>query len=348
MWLGNEGYGRLQSMSSDRTLRKTCSVPSPYLLRTNSEKRRFQESGKKGEGSHELYPIARGVQQTEFIDILINPFKKKGKVMGKIRQGILGGFNGTVGTVVGGSWKGTAYMRGKAQSIKNPRTEKQMAQRIKFGIAQKFLKVMTGYLQTGYRNYTQHQTATNAAMSHTVRNCIVGKYPTFGIDPSKVQVSSGSLMPGRFCTVKVANNVATFAWEDNSDESHASVDDFAMPLIYNFTKREAIFTTEEASRVDCKVTLKLPADWDGDMLSCYIGFASVQNNGVSNSVYVGDVKSDGSVEPGANGILYNDGVIDNTPGQDNTSQGTGSEGEDTKDDTKGDNKGEDSSGDVGL
>ena len=155
-------------------------------------------------------------------------------------------------------------------------------------------------------------------------------------------------MPGRFCTVKVANNVATFAWEDNSDESHASVDDFAMPLIYNFTKREAIFTTEEASRVDCKVTLKLPADWDGDMLSCYIGFASVQNNGVSNSVYVGDVKSDGSVEPGANGILYNDGVIDNTPGQDNTSQGTGSEGEDTKDDTKGDNKGEDSSGDVGL
>lgn len=34
--------------------------------------------------------------------------------MGKIRQGILGGFNGTVGTVVGGSWKGMAYMRGKA------------------------------------------------------------------------------------------------------------------------------------------------------------------------------------------------------------------------------------------
>ena len=175
MWLGNEGYGTYQSTSSDRTLRKTCSVPSPYLLRTNSEKRRFQESGKKGEGSHELYPIARGVQQTEFIDILINPFKKKGKVMGKIRQGILGGLNGTVGSVVGGSWKGTAYMRGKAQSIKNPRTEKQMAQRIKFGIAQKFLKVMTGYLQTGYRNYTQHQTAANAAMSHTVRNCIAGK-----------------------------------------------------------------------------------------------------------------------------------------------------------------------------
>ena len=29
--------------------------------------------------------------------------------------------------------------------------------------------------------------------------------------------------------------------------------------------------------------------------SCYIAFASVQNNSVSNSVYVGDVKPDGSV-----------------------------------------------------
>ena len=121
--------------------------------------------------------------------------------MGKIKQGILGGFNGTVGTVVGGSWKGMAYMRGKAQSIKNPRTEKQMSQRIKFGMAQKFVKVMTAYLKVGFRNYTQHQTATNAAMSHTVRNCMAGKYPAFGIDPSKVLVSSGSLMPGRFCTV---------------------------------------------------------------------------------------------------------------------------------------------------
>lgn len=249
--------------------------------------------------------------------------------MGKIRQGILGGFNGTVGTVIGGSWKGLAYMRGKAQSVKNPRTEKQMAQRIKFGLAQKFVKVMTAYLQVGFRNYTQHQTATNAAMSHTVRNCMAGTYPVFGIDPSKVLVSSGSLMPGRFCTVKVANNVASFAWEDNSDESHAAIDDFAMPLIYNFTKGEAVFTTEDASRVDCKAELKLPSDWSGDLLSCYIAFASVQNTHVSNSVYVGDIKSDGSVEQGANGILYNDGVIDKSPDKDSTTDGDGGTSSDT-------------------
>ena len=32
--------------------------------------------------------------------------------MGKIKQGILGGFRGKVGTVIGASWNGIAYMKG--------------------------------------------------------------------------------------------------------------------------------------------------------------------------------------------------------------------------------------------
>ena len=243
--------------------------------------------------------------------------------MGKINQGILGGFNGTVGTVIGGSWKGMAYMRGKAQSVKNPRTDKQMAQRMKFSVAQKFLKVMAAYLQVGFRNYTQHQTANNAAMSYTVRNCMTGEYPTFSIDPSKVLVSSGSLMPGRYCAAKVADNVASFTWEDNSGESHASVDDFAMPMVYNFTKRESVFTTEDASRVDCKASLKLPADWKDDTLACYIAFAAVTSDAVSNSVYIGNVKADGTVAP-TSGTTTPSGGSSSTPGSSSTGDGNSS------------------------
>ena len=244
--------------------------------------------------------------------------------MGKIKQGILGGFNGTVGTVVGGSWKGLAYMRGKAQSIKNPRTERQMAQRMKFAVAQRFLKVMSAYLQVGFRNYTEHQTANNAAMSYTVLNSITGKYPSLEVEPSKVLVSSGSLMPGRYCAAKVADNLASFTWEDNSGESHASVDDFAMPMVYNFTKRECVFTTEEASRVDCKTSLKLPADWSGDSLSCYIAFASVVSTAVSDSVYIGDVKQDGTVVPAAGAASSGSGA---GAGSTTPSGGSGSTGD---------------------
>ena len=49
--------------------------------------------------------------------------------MGKIKQGILGGFKGKVGTVIGASWNGISYMRGLAQSHKNPKTAAQLKQR---------------------------------------------------------------------------------------------------------------------------------------------------------------------------------------------------------------------------
>ena len=49
--------------------------------------------------------------------------------MGKIKQGILGGFKGKVGTVIGSSWNGIAYMKGLPQSVKDPRTDAQVQQR---------------------------------------------------------------------------------------------------------------------------------------------------------------------------------------------------------------------------
>ncbi len=52
--------------------------------------------------------------------------------MGKIKQGILGGFKGKVGTVIGVSWNGISYMRGLAQSVKNPKTAAQLQQRAFF------------------------------------------------------------------------------------------------------------------------------------------------------------------------------------------------------------------------
>ncbi len=87
--------------------------------------------------------------------------------MGTIRQGILGGFSGKVGTVVGGSWKGISFMRAQAKSIKNPRTEKQMNQRAKFSISMVFLKPMTDILRTGFKLYANNQSAFNAAKSYS-------------------------------------------------------------------------------------------------------------------------------------------------------------------------------------
>ena len=51
--------------------------------------------------------------------------------MGRILQGILGGFSGKVGPVVGASWKGIEYMRSYVKPA-NPQSDSQVVQRAKF------------------------------------------------------------------------------------------------------------------------------------------------------------------------------------------------------------------------
>ena len=105
--------------------------------------------------------------------------------MGKISQGILGGFSGKVGSVVGANWKGINYMRSKAVSVANPRTEGQVKQRTKFSVTLNFLQPITDFLRVGYKMYAIKKTAFNAAMSYFINNAITGESPDFSIDPSK-------------------------------------------------------------------------------------------------------------------------------------------------------------------
>ena len=73
--------------------------------------------------------------------------------MAIIKQGILGGFSGKIGNVVGGSWKGINYMRVLTKPS-NPNSEKQVNQRTKFTTALSFLQPITPFLRVGYKLFT--------------------------------------------------------------------------------------------------------------------------------------------------------------------------------------------------
>ena len=82
--------------------------------------------------------------------------------MGKIKQGILGGFRGKVGTVIGASWNSIAYMRGLAQSVKNPKTAAQMTQRAFFKELQGLVGQLTDeQLQSLFPSATRGMTRRN-------------------------------------------------------------------------------------------------------------------------------------------------------------------------------------------
>ncbi|MCQ2959635.1 MAG: DUF6266 family protein [Bacteroidales bacterium] len=209
--------------------------------------------------------------------------------MGRIKKGILGGFHGTVGTVVGASWKGIDYMRSKAESIKNPRTRGQVTQRNRFATTLCFLQPITSYIRIGFRPYAVKQTGFNAAMAYNIKNAIKGEFPNFELDYPKALVSRGTLTPAEGADVTVIDGGVLFNWRDNSGKGDALQTDLAMPLLFNKDKQEAVFSTASNKRFEEEATLTVPADWNGSEVEAYLGFISADGKSVATSEYLGKV-----------------------------------------------------------
>lgn len=219
--------------------------------------------------------------------------------MGKISQGILGGFSGKVGTVIGSTWKSIHYMRAIATSVKDSRTEKQLIQRSKFLASINFLKTVTPFVRIGYRNYAYRQSEFNAAMSYMLKYAVTGDGEQATIDFDKTLLAQGSLTTATDAAVQVEAGKATFTWTDNSDTGNAVATDKVMVLAYNKDRQETVYNTAAATRADGTAELVLPANWADDTLAVYLAFYSEDGQRVSNSQCL---KNDAvSTEPGDDG-----------------------------------------------
>ena len=72
--------------------------------------------------------------------------------MATYKQGVLGPFSGKVGTVVGSSWRGIAYIRSLATKVGNPRTAGQVAARSKLALVARTLKNFASVIKAGFVN----------------------------------------------------------------------------------------------------------------------------------------------------------------------------------------------------
>lgn len=213
--------------------------------------------------------------------------------MGTIKQGILGGFSGRVGTVIGSNWKSVHYMRALATNVSNPRTEKQQCQRGKFSTAISFLTTITPFVRVGYKSYATDQSAFNAAMSYIMKNAITGCGETLALDYNKVLVAHGNLTTVVDATVTVEGNKASYKWADNSGTGDAKTKDAAMLLVYNKDKKEAIYNMDAATRTDVKAELSLPVSWSDNALAVYLSFCSEDGKSVTNSICLKNDASNG-------------------------------------------------------
>ena len=208
--------------------------------------------------------------------------------MGTIKQGILGGFNGKVGTVIGSSWKGITYMKGIPTHTRNPRTEKQIAQRTKMEFARNFLQPAAEFINLGFRDVAKHQSPLNYAASQMMRNAITGDYPDYSPIYSELKWSHGLLTPPVVETVYANYDALDFLWVDNSGQGNAKADDISMVVVCSEEKQEIKYFMNGYTRSTNSTHCELPENWVDDHVHIYITMRSADGKLISNSHYCGE------------------------------------------------------------
>lgn len=216
-----------------------------------------------------------------------NPLKTS--VMAIMNKGILGPVSGTVGTVIGGTWKGISYIRSQSSSRRTSFSQAQLEQQAKFALVMKFLQPMTPLLAVSFRDYAVEMTGFNNAMRYTLKNAITGVYPAFSIDYSLALVSRGDLPNALnpLASSTVAGTVS-FQWQDNSGVGKAQPADASVLVVYCPTRSQCIFTTAGASRSTGADVLPVSA-FSGLVVETYLAFLSVDGKNIASSIYTGSL-----------------------------------------------------------
>jgi len=210
--------------------------------------------------------------------------------MGKLNMGILGGFSGTVGTVVGSTnKKGDDIIRVKTKRTRTSNTEGQVNQRTKFGLVTGFMQELNFLLKIGFRDAAADEmTPFNYACQYALKNAITGEAPDFKLDYSKVLISQGFLSRETTAGAELVDGKVNFHWENNSGTGKSTPEDKGVLLVYNVDQSEVSYSMGAVTRGMKSGVLPVPYSEVGDMLLFFMFFQSAADATiVSTSQFMG-------------------------------------------------------------
>jgi hypothetical protein len=208
--------------------------------------------------------------------------------MARILKGILGSVSGTVGTIVGASWRGINYIRSKAGVRRKNDSEKQQVQQARFRLMAEFLQTMKDLLALGFKNQAVKMTEQNAAMGYNLTQGIGGQYPNFTIAYSQVQVSQGKLpnVPNGVAAAGAAG-VINFSWTDNSGTGKAGENDQAILVAYCEALQRTVYIID-SPRSASAGSLHVPA-FSGHPVQTWLSFITEDEKAIATSIFTGVV-----------------------------------------------------------
>lgn len=205
------------------------------------------------------------------------------------KVGSLGLITGKVGDVVCSSWKGKPYVKSAPGKRKPATTEKEMANRNKWAMAQAWLKPVTEFVREGFRGYSPTVEGFIAAKSYLLKNAFEGVAPDSHINPALVKVSFGELpLPQNMTAMAISNKDIQFTWDTGNISTEKNKYDQAMLLAYDIEHGRGQKKLIGELRKTGADTLRLHAPAN-NTYHLYIAFVAADRMSQSDSVYLGTV-----------------------------------------------------------
>lgn len=209
--------------------------------------------------------------------------------MAQFSKGVLGGFSGKVGTVIGSNWKGIDCIRSLPAKKKNRQfSQKQLEQQAKFAIVTQFLSSFNTLLMESFQRPVKGMTNINDSVSDVLKRSITGNYPNYSIAFEQVLLTQGRLP-------NVNNPAATagttgkinFTWTDNQGIGKATGDDQSLLIVY-CQELDTVVYRKSGSR-DVGTDVIDVSLFSGKQVHTWIAFLSADGKDLSNSLHTGMV-----------------------------------------------------------
>jgi len=206
--------------------------------------------------------------------------------MAIINEGVLGGFRGKIGPVVGVSNGNTFYMRSRP-GRKTKQTDKELLNQAKFKLVQNHLEPIKDLVRAGFKDHYTKTGGYRAAFAYNRKHALAADDTGFYIDPALFRISGGDLPGAENSLVEVNGGTLKISWSNATVSGSGSSDQMILLVYQREGSRVLTRTFDGAYRRAESFEVAIPADMAGKEADIYIGFIAADRSAQSDSQYLG-------------------------------------------------------------
>ncbi len=208
--------------------------------------------------------------------------------MATLSKGILGGFSGKVGPVVGANWRGMDVIRSRPKSSKRTPSERQLEQQLKFKLAISFLQPIKSIQSLYFGMGSGVKSRVNMAVSYTISTAIQMVAGLPELIYNKVLITRGELTSFQNAVLTTQpGGVLHLEWEDNSTQGDAAPTDQVSIVCYCAELKNWEIYEGIVMRSDLMADVTLPAYCLGKTMEVYAFLNNEKQTAASTSLYLG-------------------------------------------------------------